>query len=166
MGGAKLAVATSRAIGSLCVRDGATLAVSMHVHDDFGFRPLHRDGDSGATTREPWTLLPDLWKTVIGTSAQLFSRQCAVWHSEMMQAVARYMEDRSVHVRHAAVETMSCAAETGARNAIKLVSKFFGRWFGVSRGDKKRTESLRHGTHVCSAAAPAGEYTISVESLS
>ena len=45
-----------------------------------------------------------------GTSAQLFSMQCAVWRFDTILVVARYIEDRSVDVRNVAVETLSCAA--------------------------------------------------------
>ena len=56
-----------------------------------------------------------------GTSTQLFSLQCAVWRSEMMQVVARYVEDRIVDVRHVAVVTLSCTAVKSDRNVIKTV---------------------------------------------
>ena len=39
-----------------------------------------------------------------------------------MQVVARYIEDRSVVVRHVAVVTLSCTAVKSDRNVIKLVS--------------------------------------------
>ena len=39
----------------------------------------------------------------------------------MMQAVARYSEDRSFDVRHVAVVTLSCTAGKSDRNVIKLV---------------------------------------------
>ena len=72
-------------------------------------------------TRRPSISLPDWWKTVTGTCAQLFSIQCAVWRSEMMQVVARYIEDRSADVRHVAVVTLYCTAGKGDQNVIKLV---------------------------------------------
>ena len=39
-----------------------------------------------------------------------------------MQVEARYIEDRSVDVRHVAVVTLLCTAGKGDRNVIKLVS--------------------------------------------
>ena len=99
--GASSAVAAFRAIESLCERDGAFLVVCMQVHDGLGFVRVTAM-ETLAQPREEHH-----WKTVTGTSAQLFSTQCAAWRSEMMQVVALYTEDRSVALRHVAVETLS-----------------------------------------------------------
>ena len=56
--------------------------------------------------------MPDWVRTVTGTSVQLYCSPYKVQfgRSDVMQVVARYTEDRSVDVRHVAVETLSGAA--------------------------------------------------------
>ena len=90
--------------------------------------------------------------------AKLFSMQCAVWRSETMQVVARYIEDRSVDARHVAVK--------GDRNVIKLVSMCLDDWFGVWRGDKEGC-TVAHmfatslGAPACECSIPAGSLSLS-----
>ena len=120
-GGATRAVAASGSIGSLCARDGAIPAVCMHVYDVLGFVRTVSIEILAWPREKPSRSLADWWKTVTGTSTQLSSLQCAVWRSEMVQVVARYIEDRSVDVRHVAVVTLSSTAGKSDRNVIKLV---------------------------------------------
>ena len=73
----------------------------------------------------------------------LFSIQSSVWRSDVMQVVARYTEDRSVDVRHVAVETLSGAAGERCPKRDQIGVTVSGRWFGVSRGDKRMCRGTR-----------------------
>ena len=78
----------------------------------------------------------------------------------MMQVAARYIEDRSVDVRHVAVVTLSCTAVKGDRNVIKLVSKC------LDDGSKRKEGCVVAHMFTASLGAPACEHTIPVGSLS
>ena len=63
----------------------------------------------------------------------------------MMQVVARYIEDRSVDVRHVAVVALSCTAGKSDRNVIKLVLMY------LDDGSMLRAETkIDVSWHTCS----------------